>query len=277
MWRLLEPYHALIYFAPEARELYDRAGLKGGWMGYFASRSAAMGPVPAGVVVATFYNFHPRMVQRAIPDAWRFSTPERVLHARYEAADRALRRLLGSALGDGAVAEAAGLARRAASACDPAGRPLHAAHAELPWPDEPHLQLWHAATILREHRGDGHVATLVAEGVDGCQAHVMLVATGRSTSDVQKQYRGWSDDEWADAADRLRGRGLVDGAGAFTTDGKRVRDHIEDRTDELALDPYATLGDDGVARLEAALEHVIAVLVDGASVPYPNPMGLPRP
>src|SRR2546423_14490091 len=110
-WRVFEPYHAMIYFAPEAREAYAAAGLKGFWMGYFASRAAPLGAVPASVVTATFFNFHPRMVTRAIPDAWRFSSPERVLQARYQAADAALRRLLGAKVDSIEVVEAAGLAK----------------------------------------------------------------------------------------------------------------------------------------------------------------------
>src|SRR5215467_6838394 len=137
-WKTLEPYHAMIYFAPEAREAYTTAGLKGYWMGYFASRAAAMGPVPAEVVTATFFNFHPKMVARSIPDAWRFSTPERVLAARVSSADGALRRLLGEQADSAEVAEAANLARQAVEACNVSGRALFAGHAALPWPTEPH-------------------------------------------------------------------------------------------------------------------------------------------
>ena len=108
MWRALETLHMTVYFAPEPRDAYRRVGLRGGWMGYFASRSAAMGPVPAEVVMATFYNFHPRMVRRAIPDAWGFAPPERVLAARFEGADAALRRLLGGWVEGPEVEEAAG-------------------------------------------------------------------------------------------------------------------------------------------------------------------------
>ena len=69
MWRTLEPYHGMIYFVPEAVAEYDEIGLAPGRMGYFASRSAAMGPVPAAVVVATFFNFHPDLVHGVIPHA----------------------------------------------------------------------------------------------------------------------------------------------------------------------------------------------------------------
>jgi hypothetical protein len=110
----LEPYHAMVYFAPEARAAYTALGLKGYWMGYFASRSAAMGAVPANLVTATFYNFHPRMVARSIPDAWRFSTPKRILAARYEGADVVLRKLLSERITAPELAEAVVLAREAA-------------------------------------------------------------------------------------------------------------------------------------------------------------------
>lgn len=160
LWTVFEPYHAMVYFAPEARTAYADAGLKGFWMGYFASRGAAFGPVPAPVITAAFYNFAPRMVERAIPDAWRFSSSDRVVQARLDGGDRALKRLLGDAVNSSNVRRAAELARRAIDGCDVAGRPHFAAHQSLPWPEPAHLVLWHAATLLREHRGDGHVAAL---------------------------------------------------------------------------------------------------------------------
>src|SRR5258708_29431334 len=146
-------------------------------MGYFGSGAAALGPVSANIVAATFYNFPPRMVARAIPDAWRLASPEQILAARYASADAALRRLLGDQIASSEIAEAARLARTAAEGCEVAGRPLFPAHAALPWPDVPHLALWHAATLLPEYRGDRHVASLLAGGADGCGAHRRLVGT----------------------------------------------------------------------------------------------------
>jgi hypothetical protein len=132
---MLEPYHAIVYFAPESREAYADLGLKGFWMGYFASRAGAMGPVPAEVVVATFFNFHPRMVHKAIPDAWHLAAVEDILATRRQVAANALRRVLGDDLDSDDVAEAAILARRAAEAADPVGRALFAGHAALAWPE----------------------------------------------------------------------------------------------------------------------------------------------
>lgn len=275
LWQVLEPFHAVVYFAPEAKQIYADAGLKGGWMGYFASRSAALGATPAEVVVATFYNFHPRMVRRSIPDAWTFSTPERVLEARLAVADTALRRLLGDGVASSEIAEAASLASDACDACDASGRPLFAAHAALPWPEEPHLVLWHAATLLREHRGDGHVATLLAEGVDGCECHVLAAAAGRVDPATQRTYRGWSEDEWDAAEDRLRTRHYVDPEGGLTDRGRELREDYEDRTDQLALGPYAALGAEKTERLEQIMLHASASIASGGGVPFPNPMALP--
>ena len=266
-----------VYFAPEPRDAYRRAGLRGGWMGYFASRSAAMGPVPAEVVVAAFYNFHPRMVHRAIPDAWGFAAPAEVLAARSEGADAALRRLLGGWVDGPEAAEAAALARRAMEGRDPAGRPLFAAHAALPWPERPHLALWHAATLYREFRGDGHVACLLTAGVDGCQAHVLAAGAGRLPGSFLRQYRGWSEEDWAAAAAGLRDRGWLQDDGLLSEAGRVARAALEHRTDDLAMAPWRHLGDDGCARLLDLLDRPTRLVVEAGGVPFPNPVGLPAP
>lgn len=276
MWQLLEPYHAAVYFDPEAKSILESTGLKGGWMGYFASRSAALGPVPAEVVVATFYNFHPRMVRRALPDAWRFSSPEKVLAARNKVADVALTRLLGDEVHSPTIQESADLTRRAALACDSRGRPLFAAHAALAWPPEPHLALWHAATLLREFRGDGHVAVLVANEIDGCEAHVLLAGAGVVPAEMQREYRGWSQEEWGEAATRLNRRGLVDATGKLTERGQALHARIEATTDELAVPPFRALGEEGCLRLEHLLETIRSRILEEGGVPYPNPMGLTK-
>ncbi len=277
MWKTLEPYHAMFYFSPEAREANAAAGLKGYWMGYFASRAAPLGPVSANVVAATFYNFHPRMVARSIPDAWSFSSPEKVIAARYSSADAALRRLLGDAIGSPEMVEAAALARTAAEACDIAGRALFAAHAALPWPEEPHRALWHATTLLREFRGDGHIAALMAEGIDGCEAHLTLVGTGAMPREAIQPHRGWSDEEWDATQQRLIARGWLDDSGMLTERGKQGRQAIEERTDMLAERPWQALGDDGCARLRALVWPLSDRIVRNDGIPMPNPLGLAWP
>lgn len=277
LWQLLEPYHAAVYFAPEVGEGYGGAGLKGYWMGYFASRSAAFGPVGPAPVTAMFFNFAPRMVYRALPDAWSFSTPERVLAARLSVADAALRRLLGDLAGDPGVAEAADLAMRAVETARMPGRPLFAAHAELELPEEPHLRLWHAATCLREHRGDGHVATLLTTGLDGCEANVLAVAAGVVPRDLQRERRGWSEEEWEAATARMRSAGLIDERLELTAPGAAHRDGVEAQTDALALQPFEVLGDEGLQRLLALLEPPVRRILESESMPFPNPVGVGYP
>ncbi|MCO5995199.1 SCO6745 family protein [Actinoallomurus rhizosphaericola] len=275
-WRLIECCHAFVYFVPETRDAYAEAGLTGFWRGYFASRAAALGTAPAEVVAAAFHNFAPRMVARAFPDVWHRSSPEAVLAARTAVADRALRRLAGDLIDGPAVAEAAALAGRAVEATPVAGRVLFAAHAALPRPDEPHLALWHAVTALREFRGDGHVAALLTAGLDGCEANVLAGALGL-TPPAQRDHRGWTEEEWAAAAGRLRARGLLGDDGAPTPEGRAERETIEDVTDRLARPPLDALGPDGAALLTGLLRPLARAIVDGGGIPFPNAMAMPRP
>ena len=251
-WRTLEPLHGIIYFAPEAAERYAALGIEGR-AGYFASRSAAMGPVGAEVVIATFFNFNPDLVRSGIPAVWRVTTTDKVLGARLDAADAALRRALGDAVGTPEMARAAALARAAAeAACEQLeGRPLFAAHARLGWPEEPHLVLWHAQTLLREYRGDGHVATLTASGLTGIEALVVHAATGEVSAEVLRTTRAWSDEEWAAGVYSVRSRGwLADGDElALSPSGAAHRQEVEDTTDRLAVHAYSALGEDGCSEL----------------------------
>jgi hypothetical protein len=252
--RALEPLHTLVYFVPEAAERYAAAGIKGSMRGYFASRSAPLGVVAPEVVVATFYNFAPAQIAKAIPSVWDATTPEKVLAARWETADAAMTRLLGADVGSDAMAEAAALAREAAEAISSppgvVGRPLFAAHAALAWPQPPHLQLWHAATLLREHRGDGHIAALVVAGLSGPEAAITYMAAGGSMSEeLMRTTRGYSEQEWAEVKEALRSRGLLDPGSRLTTTGQQLRAGIEAQTDAAARAPYDHLGEDKTRRL----------------------------
>jgi Helix-turn-helix family len=239
----------MIYFVPEAGAAYEAIGLTGRRMGYFASRAAAMGAVPAEVVIATFFNFHPALVRRSIPLAWEHATPADILAARLDAADAALRRVLGSAINSDDMREAAALARDAAAGCFPEGRPLYAGHAALPWPDAPHLVLWHAQTLLREFRGDGHIAAMVTEGITGPEALVIHGATGEVPNEALQQSRAWPDDEWNAATESVRARGWLASNGTLTPAGQKSRQWVEDRTDELMLVCWERIGEDECARL----------------------------
>ena len=250
-WRTVEPLHGMVYFAPEAASAYRSLGLAG-QSGYFASRSAAMGAVSAGTVVATFFNFRPSLVHESMEGVWDAVTPGAVLDARRTVAGAALRRILGDAASSEDVTAAAELARRAAlAACElPEGRPLFAGHAGLDWPEDPLEVLWHAQTLLREFRGDGHIALLVEHGLDGIEALVMHEATGELPVAFLRATRGWDDDEWEAAAERLRDRGWLRPDGtperlALTEEGTAVRGAIEEATDRLSIAAYGAIGEDG--------------------------------
>ena len=251
MWRTLEPYHVLVYFVPEAKEVYDGIGLRGGRMGYFASRAAPMGAVSAEVVVATFFNFAPESVRKAIPAAWELASPEKVVAARLEVADRALRRLIPDAIDSPEMAEAAELAREATTDLPLEARPLYAGHASLAWPEAPHLALWHGTTLLREFRGDGHLMALTVEGVSGLDAVMLDVAAGSSKMprELLQVTRGWSDEAWLGSQQSLRDRGLVAPDGTVTAEGAAVKARVEEITDRLATAPWERLGQERSDRL----------------------------
>jgi hypothetical protein len=277
-WTLFEPVHAIVYFAAESQERFQQAGLRGGWMGYFASRSAPLGAVGAEVVSAVFHNFQPAMVRRAIPDAWHYSTPGRVLAARLDAVDAALRRLWGDEVASPAVAEAAELALEAAGHLRGDGRPLYAGHAGLEVPSPPHLALWHACTLLREHRFDGHVAALTVHGIAGDEALVTAVAAGNGVDAATlRRFRGWTDDEWGDAQQRLRARGLLDDQGILTAAGQALVLVVEETTDRLADGPWVALAASRRERLFALLRGLVAGLDGPGGLMYPNPVGVGRP
>ena len=262
--RSLEPYHGVIYFLPEATDAYAKLGVTGR-DGYFASRSAPLGKVSAGVVIATFFNFNPSLIHHAIPSAWEQTTPGAMLDARLEAIDSGLRRLLGDVVDSADVARAAELARSAADACTNPGRPLYAGHATLPWPTEPHLVLWHAITLIREYRGDGHIACLVAEGLDAVEALITHAASGAVPRIALQSSRAWSDEEWDAGVARLAARGIVTDDGEFTPEGTALRQRIEDQTDVLGLPAWEAIGEDACQQLREIVRPWSRTIVDSGT------------
>ncbi|WP_235038951.1 SCO6745 family protein [Kibdelosporangium aridum] len=269
MWLLFETYHDVTYFTPESRAATDALGCKGGWMGYFGMRAAPLGAVAPEMVISSFYNFHPRMVCRAIPDAWQVATPEQYLATRLKGADGALRRMLG----DVDVSEAAELAQEAARNAPTAGRPLAAANAIIPAPDEPHLKLWQATTVLRESRGDGHVAALVAAPLDPIETLVLFTTERGVDPAYMRAARGWSEEEWSMAEQRLQDRGLVQG-GAVTQAGRDLRADIERRTDEAAEAPWQALGQAKTERLVELMTPLARSLGEQNESMRQNPMDI---
>jgi hypothetical protein len=251
-----EPYHDVTYFTPESRAATDALGCKGGWMGYFGMRAAPMGVASPELVTAVFYNFAPRMVSRALPDAWAVASPSTYLRVRLEGADGALRRLLGS-VDTAEIAEAASLARRAALAAPIAGRPLAAANRSLPWPIEPHLALWHACTILREARGDGHIAALVAAGIGPCQALALYAREHSLDPAYMRTARGWTVEEWEAVSDLPGDLAAVERA-----------------TDMAALAPWEALGAVGTKRFIDLMTPLALRIASANEAMRVNPMAL---
>ncbi|MEV8107986.1 hypothetical protein [Streptomyces sp. NPDC088135] len=247
----VNPLHSTIYFSPDLGKELGELGIEDSNAVYFATRSAAMGAVGPGTVTAAFYNFNHDHVARHLPAVWSVASPQAVLDARLRAVDTTLRRLLGEAvIASPELAEAAGLALRAAEGCTRHARPLYAAHADLPVPEQPHLAYWHAGALLREHRGDGHIAALLTAGLDPLEALVSHTATGKGMSPRWiLATRGWGSDDWDAACERLRGRGLLDAEGELTEAGIALRTELEEATDRMDAAPYEHLGAAGVERL----------------------------
>jgi len=274
MWGLLEPIHVVTYFAPEARATADALGMRGFWMGYAAQRSAPLGAVGPEIATAAFFGFHPDRLERALPDAWELTTPAAALAARLDGAGAALRRLWGDdVVGAPATAEAAELAWRAAAGAGYAGRVLAAANQVLPRPREPHLALWQAATTLREHRGDGHIAVLVARGVAPVASHLIKAAAGESDPEVLRTGRKFDESAWAEGAAALRADGVLTAGGQLTDAGRRLHAEIEDATDAAADGPWRALGDAATNRLADLLAPLAAAVLDSGTLPQPNPVG----
>jgi len=235
-----------------------------------------MGPVTPGVVEATFFNFHPARVRRALPTAWTFASPEDLVTVRAGAAARALRRLLPDGLAEQVAEEALPPLREVVQSAAPGGRPLFAANRDVELPEDPVEALWQTATTFREHRGDGHVALLTAAGLDGCEVHVLFAADEGVAPEVYQRSRGWSDDDWRDAVDRLAAIGLVTAAGTATPAGRDLRRDVERRTDELSAGSLGELGTKGVENLLQVLRRATGIIASSGELMYPNPMGLPR-
>ncbi|MGH9079804.1 MAG: SCO6745 family protein [Acidimicrobiales bacterium] len=276
LWEAVEPIHAVVYFAPEAAAAARRIGLRGFWMSYFAGRVAPLGPVPPEPVAAMVYGFAPTMVARAIPDAWQFAHPDVVVDARVTGAADALRAHLDPP-SLARLDKLSDLLWEAVAGCGFEGRPLASAWSQVPRPADVVSSAWLAMTILREHRGDGHVIAAVGAGLSGLDATLTFVATGAVTREVMQPNRGWSDDDWERSSRRLRARDLLDHAGRLTESGRALRGGVEELTDRLATLPIEQLGEAGVEQAIGLAAPMSRQLIDHGTIPVPNPVGAPRP
>lgn len=271
-WQAIEVIHDVVYFAPDTKQRYEAVGLKGYWMGYFASRSAALGTPAPEVVVALFHGFAPRMVHRALPDAWSMASRDDILTTRYDLA----RDTLAPGVADADVERLGKELTSIWTSLDFAGKGLAAAHASVPIPDDPLGRLWHAATILREYRGDCHVALLTAAGLDGAAANAFAVADGRAVPN-QREMRGWTEEEWAEAYERLRRRDWTDELAAITESGRAARAQIEDATDRVCAASFDEEAQARTITIEDELVAAARALQASGAMPYPNPTGTKLP
>lgn len=278
MWQLLETVHAVGYFDAVARAGAEPLGIEGFWSNYVVMRAAPLGPVGPEVVTAVFYGFHPDRIAATLPDAWKLADPAAVLAAREAGVDAALRRLWGDgAAADPTVRAAADLAWTAAQAANCAGRPLGAANQALPRPEAAHLALWQAATTLREHRGDGHIAALTVRRIHPVTAMLLKVGTGESEAEPLRLGRKWATFEWQAGETHAREQGLIDDDGRLTAGGQALHDAIETDTDAAAAAPWEHLGAEATAELAALLLPLAGRVVADGLLPEPNPIGLPLP
>lgn len=276
LWTLLEPIHAVIYFADETLTAGSAAGLRGFWMTYFAFRFAPIGPVGPAVATAACYGFAPSRVERALPDAWSWTAPEQALRARATAATAALRRILTDASGDAGsthLSAAADLAWRAAQFADTGGRLLAAANQALNRPTDPLTAVWQATTTLREQRGDGHNAVLLAAGIDPVQAHWLKIGAGETDQEALRISRDWDENVWALGKSDLQTRGLLDDDGLLTDAGCSIHDKIEAQTDTTARSPWARLEDQDTESLAQHLGPISQAVIESGILPFPNPIG----
>jgi len=269
LWRVVEPFHQLAYRSPEAEEAYVSIGLDRPEYRYFGSRLAALGAIELRTASAVLYGFAPSYIGTAIPDVWKVARPHDITQARLLGAEKTLQRIIGAAMTSEEMTQAALIGRRLVDSTDFSGRPIGAAHADLPWPDSPGMVLWHACTILREHRGDAHWDVTSAEDIDAVECHVLHAADGAMPADLLQRVSGWDDTAWQAAVDRLRSRGLISFDNlSLTAVGSDVKLRIERATDRAAAKALVEVGDDSVLQLASSMrpwvDHVMQAGVIGA-------------
>ncbi len=261
MFELVEPIGVIPYSADEPNEAMFSLGFTNYWDIYFAGRAAPLGMPTAEVVDALFYNFAPGEVARHIPKVWRTTTPEAAIAARQAGCVKALRRILGEHVETPAFARAAELLIRAATSAPCDGRPMYAALRAIAVPDDVVARLFHAASLLREHRGDGHIAALMVEGVGGLEAHVLLALDMNMPAARFGRIHHLPAAQLDAVIDGMRERGLIGDDGWLSELGRAVKQRVEALTDELAAKPYESLQAYELDELEATLEPLATLLL----------------
>ncbi len=261
-----EPLHSCAYYADEVKR-FTEFGFSGWWHAYFAYRAAPMGAVSAQEVTVAFYNFAPRMVKKAVPSCWEVMSPRNVRQQQIQIMEEALHRIFKDDVPDPRAGYAAEALRETLTGLETSGRPLYEAWGTESWPESVLLSLWHAATLLREYRFDGHNDALRQADISGLGCHLMMAADGRGTPTVIQTIRGWTPTEWQLEAEKLRSRGWITAEGLHTELGRSVRRDIELATDHNAELVVADLGEQRSEKVLGALEGIAGFLIKTGTVP----------
>jgi hypothetical protein len=266
---LVEPIAAGIYFAPEAHERYEALGLDF-FRGYFCSRGACLGTAPWTVICAAFGVFKPEIVEQFVTEGWQKTTAEPMLDARLAGAEASLQRMLGDP--DDGVERATEILYSLTDGLDVAGRALFGGLSALPRPTSPWGALWRAADLVRERRGDAHIAAWIPH-FDSCEISTITELAHGLPPRSFVYTRGWSVDDVDAAQARLEARGLLDGQ-ATTDAGRKLRGDVERATDEAEHDVIDRLGD-RADELFALLEPWSRAILDAKGYPA-DPGALPE-
>ncbi|MFI5931883.1 hypothetical protein [Actinoplanes sp. NPDC051494] len=274
-WAASEPFTVSMFFTPEAASITERAGLPGR-AAYVVLRSAPLGAVPPAVAASAFRSF-PAPVFAVLDNAWQRLTPQAAIDANHEAVLRAASPQIGDPPAD--LGDMADLLTEAVEHLDTSGRALAAANQSVPAQAEPWARLWRALNTLREHRGDGDVAALIAAGLAVHDSEVLMAAwAGKHTdSAMLRATRSIDDDSWRAASTRLFDRGLVDAEGEITAEAPALRNWVEQVTDKAAADPRRRIGEDRIAPIHQFLTTLSSTLIDAGQMPAVTPVGAPWP
>lgn len=241
----IEPIAMVHVHSEEARQQYEAIGLDR-FAGYVLGRAGVLGLPPSSLVVATFGVFAPETLAATYESALTSASVPDVLAAKQAGATRCLHRVLGDPGRE--VEEAVAVLRAGIDRAEPLGKPLFAGHLALDWPGDAWGRLWHATNLLRELRGDAHIAALVASSIGPLEANLLTEArvgleletdgrrSLRSRSGQYTRTRGWTGAQIEEAVADLVDRLVLTTHGGLTERGRDLRDDIEDAT-ETALDP----------------------------------------
>ncbi|MGH9300605.1 MAG: SCO6745 family protein [Acidimicrobiales bacterium] len=266
---LVEPIAANVYFAPEAQEAYAELGLSY-LPGYVCSRGGCMGQVPGQVIASTFAVFDPDLIINNVTAGWELTTAEAVLPARLKGAIGGLTRIIGEHP-DG-LDRATDILRRAGDAATLEGHPIYAGLRSLDWPGDPLGDMWRAADLVREHRGDSHNCAWVSHGVGPVEITLLSELWWGIPPGSYVRTRGWSPERIEEARQGLASAGLVVGD-EITDAGRELRESIERATDKAEESITKALGDDA-DELFSIIEPWSRAIIDSGGYPAdPSKLG----